>query len=69
MRHLQDLSTWTALRLRMIRTDVRTDRGEGPVTTAIIVTLLAILAVVVAGVIATVAGDWTGRLEDVEAPP
>lgn len=38
------------------------DRGEGPVSTAIMVALIAAVAVLVGGVILAVATAWTGKI-------
>jgi hypothetical protein len=38
------------------------DRGEGPVSTAIMVALIAAVAVAVGGVILLVANGWTARI-------
>jgi hypothetical protein len=44
------------------RVDTTDDRGEGPVSTAIMVALIAAVAVTVGGVILLVANGWTARI-------
>lgn len=40
------------------------DRGEGPVSTAIMVALIALAAVTVAGIITAVATGWANRIPE-----
>ncbi len=51
-------------RLRRRLADSGSDRGEGPVSTAIMVALIAAVAVFVGGVILTVATFWTNEIPD-----
>lgn len=49
-------------RLRDRLATAERDRGEGPVSTAIMVALIAGVAVVVGTLIVTVANNWAGKI-------
>jgi uncharacterized membrane protein len=49
-------------RVRQLRAVGRDDRGEGPVSTAIMVALIAAAALLVAGLITVAATNWANRI-------
>ena len=51
-----------------LRQRIADDRGEGPVSTAIMVALIAAVAVMVGGVILVVARGWTNKIPQATTP-
>lgn len=54
--------TAVATRLHEIKERAADDRGDSPVSTAIIVAVLATAAVAIAGVIAAAASSWAAKI-------
>jgi hypothetical protein len=59
------ISTWVAIRWRELRDRLTGDRGDSPVSTAIIVALIAAAAVAVAVAVAAAAASWTEEIPEV----
>ncbi len=64
---LRHLPQWLAARWHTLHTPGERDRGESPVSTAVIVAILAAAAVAVATAIALVASNWAASIPDAPA--
>jgi hypothetical protein len=62
MTSLHHLPQWLAARWHTINSVHERDRGESPVSTAVIVAILAAAAVAVATAIALIATNWTATI-------
>ena len=58
---------WNTL-TQQVKAATRDDRGEGPVSTAIMVALIAAAALLVAGLITAAATNWANRIPPGAAP-
>ncbi len=59
MRYLSNAPIWLVARWQTLRTPAERDRGDSPVSTAVIVAIIAAGAIVVATAIITVANGWS----------
>ncbi len=62
MRYLSNASIWVVTRWRTLRTPAERDRGDSPVSTAVIVAIIAAGAVAVATAVIVVANDWSAAI-------
>jgi hypothetical protein len=61
-RHLPRLPAWLPARWHALATAAKPDRGDSPVSTAVIVAIIAAGAVVVATAIVAVANGWVALI-------
>lgn len=66
--HMQRLPAWLVVRWHTLRTPAERDRGESPVSTAVIVAIIAAGAVVVATAIIAVANGWVDMIPESTDP-
>jgi hypothetical protein len=59
------ISTWVAIRWHDLRHRLTGDRGDSPVSTAIIVAIIAAAAFAVATAVALAATNWTAEIPQV----
>lgn len=68
MRRLKELSAWLVARWHVLNSPAERDRGDSPVSTAVIVAILAAGAVVVATAVIAIANGWVDLIPESTDP-